>query len=252
MTVEVLRQVDVARCAMDPVTKDSKTLALSLSIEEVSALRRLVDASLQIPQARALSNREQAMSVLTGKPVICDQQAPGNVVKRIHLGTKQKRVRACHWPSLKVDRAKVNARTKERRAQNKPSPFASGRLSKDGRVYLPSRKDQKLLNTLRKGISQQLEMEPEALSIPKAVVSCIEEDDELARPVHTQTGVCVQISCSSGCNKVEVVQSTGAGQPTGGSMRAGEALVFDASVGYRMPVGHLQGNLFFTAKGDPL
>lgn len=242
---------------MEPPTEDAKTFTLALSSEEVSALHRLVDESLHIPQARALEkevggNKEQVLSVLTGKSVMRDRQTPGNIVKRINLGIKKKTHRACQWPKLSEDRAKVNARTAERRAKGLLSPFASGRLSKDGQAYLPSLKEQKLLNTLREKVSQQLELEPAALSVPKAVVSCIEDGGDLARPLHRQTGVCVQVSISHGCDRVEVVQPTGVGAPSGGSMRGGEALAFDASVGYRMPVGHLRSNLFFTARGDPI
>jgi len=199
---------------MEPATTDPKCFKLALSVDEISALRRLVDESLQIPQARALErqmgdNKEQALSVLTGKPVIRDKHVPGNVVKRINLGIKKKAARACQWPSRAEDRAKVNARTAERRSKGLLSPFASGRLSKDGRAYLPSLKEQKLLNSLRKNISDQLAIDPTDLSVPKAVVSCIANDTESARQLHKQTGVCVQVSMKHGCNMVEVVQAAG-------------------------------------------
>ena len=40
--------------------------------------------------------------------------------------------------------------------------------------------------------------------------------------------------------------------PFGERMRLGDAFAFDASTGYKFPVGDWKGRLFFTAKGDPL
>ena len=232
---------------MEPAT-ESKTFRLELSGEDLSILRRVVDESLHIPQARAVervSGRDEALQTLTGKPVVRDRQAPGNVVKRMNLG-KKKRIRPCQWPSEPEDRARVKERTKERRAQNLPSPFASGRISRDGGAYLPSLKEQKTLTELKAKISARLALNPGELSVPKAVVSCVASDTEQS---HRQTGMCVQISVNECDSKVEVQSML---EPSGGSMRLGDAFAFDASTRFRFPVGDWKGRLFFTARGDPL
>jgi len=142
-----------------PTDPNAKSFKLQLSAEDLSTLRRVVADSLHVRQARIAlkaKGRKEALLELKGKAVMRDKLAPGDVVKRMNIGNKKKRVRPCQWPSKPEDRKRVNERTKERRAQNLPSPFASGRISNDGDMYLPSLKEQKLLNTLRTNISQQL------------------------------------------------------------------------------------------------
>ena len=226
----------------------NKSFTLALSGQDLFILRRLVDDSLHIPLARAMekeAGRDAALLTLTGKPVVRDKHAPENVVKRMNLG-KKKRVRACRWPSTPEARARVNDRTKERRAQNLPSPFDSGRLSSDGGAYLPSNKEKTLLASLRLKIAAQLALDPTELSVPKAVVSCVASDTGTGS-LHKQTGICVQVSVNDS-SKVEVQPH----DPLSERMGLGDAFAFDASTGYKFPVGDWKGRLFFTAKGDPL
>ena len=227
---------------------NSKSFTLQLSAEDLSTLRRVVDDSLNVTQARTAlkaEGRKEALQQLKGEVVMRDKLAPSDIVKRMNIGNKKKRTRPCQWPSRPEDRARVNNRTKERRAQNLPSPFASGRISNDGDVYFPSFKEQKLLNTLRTNISEALALDPAALSVPKAVVSVV--GTNMPRSLHRQTGMCIQLSINQ-CDKVDV-----SGETPASNMPSGEAFAFDTSVGYRMPAGgELKGKLFFTAHGDPL
>ena len=65
--------------------------------------------------------------------------------------------------------------------------------------------------------------------------------------LHKQTGICVQVSVNDS-SKVEVQPH----DPLSERMGLGDAFAFDASTGYKFPVGDWKGRLFFTAKGDPL
>ena len=231
---------------------DTRTFNIAVSGEDLATLRNVVDESLRVPSAMASEGevgRENALEKLTGKKVMRDQ-APGNVVKRIDLGVKKKRTgRPCGWPSLREDRARVNERMNERRAQGLPSPFDAGRLSVDGSAYIPSRKEEQALRRIRSEISQQLAIDPTELSVPKAVVSCVAPDTEAPRPLHRQAGLCIQVAVNGGDSKVEVMTSTGA---EGGALQQGEVFAFDARQAHRMPMGDYNRELFFTAKGDPI
>ena len=224
---------------------------LHFSTEELTTLHKLVEASLKIPDAKAKEGegREKVLEALGGKSVMQYSQAHGNIVKRINLGIKQGRKRKCGWPSLPDDRAKVNERTAERREQGKPSPFNQGRPSIDGTAYIPSKKDTKLLKKLGDRISQNLNLNPEQMGVPKAVVSMQDPESERSDRLHRQAGICIQVAVKDGTSKVQVFSRN---NHTGGAMQKGDVFSFDGQKGHTMPIGDWKTDIFFNAKCDPL
>ena len=227
----------------------NETFGIALSSDDMAVLRRAVDSSLRVSQAKHVETehgREKAIKTIAGKRVMRDGTTC-NVVKRIYFG-KKKRKRKSYWPKTPEARAKVNARTKERRQQNLPSPFLNGRLSKDGDTYIPSLREKKLLESIRSRLSQHLEIAPGELSRPKAVVSMVSSGSEASRPFHRQAGLCIQCSTHGGA-KVEVITSD---EAAGTDYQQGDVFVYNARQLHRMPHGDWNRGLFFTANGNPL
>ena len=230
--------------------EENQTFSIALSADDADVLRRAVDSSLRIPHAKDVemeNGRDQAVESIAGKRVMRDDSTC-NVVKRMYFGKKKRiRTKTC-WPNTPEARAKVNARTQERRRQNLPSPFASGRLSNDGDAYIPSLQEKTLLESISSRLVQHLDLAPGEMSRPKAVVSMVSESDT-HRPFHRQAGLCIQCLTHGEGAKVEVTTSN---ESTGSDLHTGDVFVYNARQLHRMPEGDWNRALFFTAKGSPL
>ena len=248
-------EVGAARAylAMDR-NPQSKLFKIEFETEDLNAIRLAVDEAVKYREAKAvevIAGRAKALEALAGKSVMCDRTCPNSlsIVKRVSLGTKKRKGRPCCWPSKKEDRERVRKRTEERRAQGLESPFAKGRLSRDGTVYIPSLREEKTLKNVSAKIAEHLAIDPLQLR-PKAVVSCVEPSNATKR--HRQSGWCIQVAINQGTKRIDVTEAHPSANPRAPEMHTGEVFAFSGSEAHRFPPTQWQRDLLFTAYNDAM
>ena len=229
---------------------NAQLFTIPFEAEDLSAIRKAVDDAVKYREAKAVeaaAGRTKALQALAGKSVMRDPMCPDSlrsVVKRMPLGTRKKKGQPSNWPSKKEDREKVRKRTEQRRANGLASPFVEGRLSSDGKVYIPSLREAKTLKRVSARIAEHLAIDPSELSVPKAVVSCVEPSDFIQR--HRQSGTCIQLAIRHGTKKIHVIESQTI-PIADADMNCGDVFAFSGTEAHRMPPTAWQRDLFFTA-----
>ena len=164
---------------------------LPLSEDDLRALRTAVDASLNVPAAKAAeqaAGRDAAVELLRGEPILqaALRATRGGVAKRrtIELAPPARKKRRSgrsgrsNWPRTAEARLKLKLRCEERKALGLPSRRAEevSRTADGDDAYRPTVQETLAFWKLAAHVAERAGVAPTALSPPHAVITMIPEE----------------------------------------------------------------------------
>ena len=240
-----------------------RRIDLTLSEPALEVLRKVADHALGIAAARAAAKqhgRARAFELLKGRRVMCDALSHGeSVATRRDLdmaiplpGGPKKRKRdprprrPTNWPTTKVERDRVAARTLElhayphRRTKRTTDQAGTEHVwlaagASNGAAYHPTEEELGPLSELSLRVAEAAGVDVREMATPYAEATCVEGESGWVRRADGTSGVTV--SLTDGTASLEF-RSTHGNPITPAPLAAGEALLYNTGGGvWRLPTG---------------
>ena len=235
---------------------------LPLSEDDLRALRTAVDASLNVPAAKAAeqaAGRASAVELLRGEPTLqaALRATQGGVAKRrtIELAPparKKRRSGRSNWPRTAEERLKLKLRCEERKALGLPPRRAAeevGRTADGDDAYRPTVQETLALWKLVAHVAERAGVAPTALSPPRALVTMIPEESAPQRMRRERGCMGVSVAVHENAAAMQFLADEG-GDGSNNSistvpMEAGEGLVYDKRRDHRHASGDWRRSIVF-------
>jgi len=244
---------------------------LPLSEDDLRALRTAVDASLNVPAAKAAeraAGRASAVELLRGEPTLqaALRATRGGVAKRrtIELAVapparkkrRSGRSGRSNWPRTAEARLKLKLRCEERKALGLPPRRAAeevGRTADGDDAYHPTEQETLALWKLVAHVAERAGVAPTALSPPHALVTMIPEESapqRMRRERDERERVGVSVAVHENAAAMQFLAGEGGGDGSNNSistvpMEAGEGLVYDKRRAHRHASGDWRRSIVF-------
>ena len=242
---------------------------LPLSEDDLRALRTAVDASLNVPAAKAAeqaAGRASAVELLRGEPTLqaALRATQGGVAKRrtIELAPPARKKRRSgrsgrsNWPRTAEARLKLKLRCEERKALGLPPRRAAeevGRTADGDDAYRPTVQETLALWKLVAHVAERAGVAPTALSPPHALVTMIPEESapqRMRRERDERDRVGVSVAVHENAAAMQFLAGEGGGDGSNNSistvpMEAGEGLVYDKRRDHRHASGDWRRSIVF-------
>ena len=235
---------------------------LPLSEDDLRALRTAVDASLNVPAAKAAeqaAGRDAAVELLHGESILqaALRATRGGVAKRrtIELAPparKKRRSGRSNWPRTAEARLNLKLRCEERKALGLPSRRAEevSRTTDGDDAYRPTVQETLALWKLVAHVAERAGVSPTALSPPHALVTMIPEESAPQRMRRERGRVGVSVAVHQNAAAMQFLAGEGGGDGSKNSistvpMEACEGLVYDKRREHRHASGDWRRSIVF-------